>query len=438
MKKRKPTDTGLDKTVAPSSRGFTGNPGQHTGRFLVVLREGAAVRHSISTVRNLSGVSMASASDFSESAEHRIDTSLFFDQLGIAVCNADPGQYASLAAAAADEGNADILAIEPELICGTCGPDATYLRGYRDGVNDLSNRLGIDDGAERETATAAAADESRFTWGLQATGGSTSRFSGNGIKIAVLDTGFDLRHPDFAGRRIRSRSFVGGTAQDRHGHGTHCIGTACGPQSPAGGRPRFGIAYNSAIFAGKVLNDQGSGGDGTILQGMDWAVANGCEVISMSLRSIGPASAAYEAAGRRALNAGCLVIAAAGNDSARPGRIAPVGRPANSESVMAVAALDNRLRLAPFSNGGTANGGGKIDIAGPGVTIFSTAPGGTTLVAKDGTSMATPHVAGIAALFAEARPAARGLALKALLTQTARALSLPATAIGSGLVQAPQ
>lgn len=171
---------------------------------------------------------------------------------------------------------------------------------------------------------------------------------------------------------------------------------------------------------------------------MDWAVANGCEVISMSLRSIGPASAAYEAAGRRALNAGCLVIAAAGNDSARPGRIAPVGRPANSESVMAVAALDNRLRLAPFSNGGTANGGGKIDIAGPGVTIFSTAPGGTTLVAKDGTSMATPHVAGIAALFAEARPAARGLALKALLTQTARALSLPATAIGSGLVQAPQ
>ena len=363
---------------------------------------------------------MASASDFSESAEHRIDTCVLFNQLGTAVCHADPDQYASLAAAAADENNADILAVEPELICGTCDPNLDYLRGYRDAVNELYDRLGAGDSTELEAA--AAADESRFTWGLQATRGSTSRFSGNGIKLAVLDTGFDLQHPDFAGRKITSRSFVGGTAQDRHGHGTHCIGTACGPQSPSGGRPRFGLAYNATIFAGKVLNDQGSGGDGVILQGMDWAVAKGCEVISMSLRSIGTASAAYEAAGRRALNAGCLIIAAAGNDSARPDRIAPVGRPANSESVMAVAALDSRLRTAPFSNGGTVNGGGKIDIAGPGVNIFSTAP----------------HVAGIAALFAEARPTARGLALKALLTQSSRALSLPATHIGSGLVQAPQ
>ena len=96
MKPRKPTNAGINESAAPSTRGFTGAPGEPTGRILVVLREGAPVRHSISAVKNVAGVSMASASDFSESAEHRIDTCVLFNQLGIAVCHADPDQYASL------------------------------------------------------------------------------------------------------------------------------------------------------------------------------------------------------------------------------------------------------------------------------------------------------------------------------------------------------
>lgn len=411
---------------------------QPTGRFLVVLREGAT-RSSISAVRNIAGLQMASATDFRESSPPDRNTSVVFDELGIAVCDADPDQYSSLAAAAADEGNADILSIEPELICTTCNFDLSYFRGYRDAVNNLYTALTGEEAPRGGLEEAGVADEARFTWGLQATKVHTSRFSGRGIKVAVLDTGFDLRHPDFAGRSVTAQSFIAGQpVQDGHGHGTHCIGTACGPQNPSHGRPRYGVAFNASIFAGKVLNNQGSGADGEILRGMNWAVTNRCEVISMSLRSIGTPSPAYEAAGRRSLQAGCLIIAAAGNDSQRPQRIAPVGRPANSESIMAVAAVDNRLRIAPFSNGGTPSGGGKIDIAGPGVNVLSAAPGTTALASKSGTSMATPHVAGIAALLAEARPNARGLALKALITQSVRPLPLPSTDVGSGLVQAPQ
>src|SRR5690606_21209515 len=86
-------------------------------------------------------------------------------------------------------------------------------------------------------------------------------YTGQGIKVAVLDTGMDLNHPDFAGRLITAKSFVPGQAvQDLHSHGTHCIGTACGPKDPTtASQQRYGVAYQSHIFAGKVLNNAGSG-----------------------------------------------------------------------------------------------------------------------------------------------------------------------------------
>ena len=110
-----------------------------------------------------------------------------------------------------------------------------------------------------------------------------SNYSGRGIKVTVLDTGFEVNHPDFAGRNILTQSFVAGEAvQDVHGHGTHCIGTSLGPRIP-NPLPRYGIAYGADIFVGKVLSNQGSGGDGDIMAGINWAVQNGCRVISMSL-----------------------------------------------------------------------------------------------------------------------------------------------------------
>jgi len=137
------------------------------------------------------------------------------------------------------------------------------------------------------------------------------------MRVAVLDTGMDLTRPDFAGRNIIPASFVPGqTPQDGHSHGTHCIGTACGPLNPPGNTRRYGIAYQSSILVGKVLNNSGSGMQGWILAGINWAIQNRATVISMSLGSpvtLGtPFSPAYEQAAQAALNNGCLIVAAAG------------------------------------------------------------------------------------------------------------------------------
>jgi subtilisin len=127
-----------------------------------------------------------------------------------------------------------------------------------------------------------------------------------------------------------------------------------------------------------------------------------------------------------------------GNESQRPGFIAPVGRPANCPSIMAVAAVDNRLGVAPFSCGGINPEGGGVDIAGPGVNVYSSWPMPTRYRSISGTSMATPHVSGIAALWLEARGSnttAQGV--WQLLVSNARRLPLPARDVGTGLVQAP-
>jgi subtilisin family serine protease len=129
--------------------------------------------------------------------------------------------------------------------------------------------------------------------------------------------------------------------------------------------------------------------------------------------------------------AGCLIIAAAGNDSNRPGLVVPTGAPANSPSVVAVAAVDSNLRIASFSNGG------KIEIAGPGVNVYSAWPRPNLHRTISGTSMATPHVAGCAALWAQSNAALRGAALRTRLLSSARTLPIAASAVGAGLVQAP-
>ncbi|HLG57913.1 MAG TPA: S8 family serine peptidase [Vicinamibacterales bacterium] len=246
-----------------------------------------------------------------------------------------------------------------------------------------------------------------------------------GFVRAVLDTGFDLGHPDFVGRTVVSQTFVGQPVQDLHGHGTHCIGTSCGPKSPPGTTPRYGIAHKAPIFVGKVLSNSGSGATGGVLAGINWAVANRCVVISMSLGSQAPVQTAYTSAGAAALSRGCLIIAAAGNAGSN------TGSPASSPMIMSVASLDPTLAPSSFSNFG------KIEIAAPGRDIFSAAPRPTRYATMSGTSMATPHVAGCAALWAETSPALRGTNLWKKLQATAKALPFPPSRVGKGLVQAP-
>ena len=360
-----------------------------------------------------------------------------FARLGIAVVDAAPDQVSALRSA-----RRPVLSVSSELVHRVLPEDpSAYVRGYRDGVTDLAGRLGgTGGGGEEVPPPPLFEDTAAATWGVQAVQATTSPFTGRGVRVAVLDTGLDLTHPDFAGRLVTAESFVTGvdSAQDGHGHGTHCTGTACGPRVPPAG-PRYGVASEAEIFIGKVLSDEGSGDDGGILAGIDWAVANGCAVVSMSLGAdVAEAHPPYSAAGRRALQQGSLVVAAAGNNADREnGEFGFVGAPANSVEIVAVGALTSALTTAWFSARSLPTPGGEVDLAAPGVDVLSTWPMPTRYETISGTSMATPHVAGLAALWAEAT-GRRGLELWATLTRASRRLGEPSVDVGGGLALAPQ
>ncbi len=444
-----------------------------TGRYLVLFREGS-LQEGVDTLTERAGFTVTRSSDFEQGSmpAEVISSSeaIVFDDLAIAVVDDHPDQIRMLGTAV-DEAKS-IIAIEPERVVYALGSEMSiadpsvntmrssppqrteangsltvpreYLLGYRDGVNHLVEQMLARSTAadQRDAIPSEEIDLHKdITWGLRLTRTAMSPYTGKGVRVAVLDTGMDLGHPDFAGRAITARSFVvGETAQDGHGHGTHCIGTACGPRKP-GQLPRYGIACDAEIFVGKVLSNQGSGTDSGILAGIQWAIRNHCAVVSMSLGA--PAqpgqrfSEIYETVARRALGYGTLIIAAAGNESRRPESIAPVGHPANCPSIMAVAAVDEQLQIAYFSSGGINIHGGQVDIAGPGVAVYSSWPRPQLYNTISGTSMATPHVAGIAALLSEQNPDVRGGPLGWLLLQSALRLVQASRDVGSGLVQAP-
>lgn len=436
----------------------TGNA-QTTGRFVVIFKDkvdGAAAASALSKSAGIKDVvSSAEYEGAGFSAEDLAGGgAAYFPQLGICIVSADSQQMQSMSMSA-DDTDGSILAIEPEYIAyasvlpheaGLGSAPLDYLRGYRDAVNHLYDQL---TGATQSRSGEAEImevfqDNAQFTWGLLATRVNTSPFSGQGVKVAILDTGFDLQHPDFVGRPIISQTFVAGQAvQDGFGHGTHCAGTACGPQHPNATR-RYGIAYNAQMYIGKVLSNQGSGATGGIIAGIEWAMGQGCRIVSMSLgANINQKILQYEVPIRRALAAGTLVIAAAGNNANRSaGNFGFVTPPANADAAMAVAALNSHLAVADFSarSSVVTGEGGKVNIAGPGVNVFSSWPmtiAPTRYNTISGTSMATPHVAGIAALWSQAT-GLTGAALWTKITQTARSLIAPSVDVGSGLVQAPQ
>jgi subtilisin len=450
-------------TVAVPATPTWREPGT-TGRFLVLLPPddfAAGVR----LLDNSAGLKIANAEDFSESS---VDLGgfggadgVFLQELGVAIVEAAPPQQQILSSAAADVSNREILAVEPErfvyatedwtssltgpLTAPLSGSQSAYAQGYRDAMRScidmLDRLLGTEPlpstaGAEQATAV----DEREFTWGLQAMRADRSRYTGRGVRVAVLDTGVDLEHPDFIGRVAGAESFIEDeTVQDGRGHGTHCAGTVCGPARPSR-LPRYGVAPDAELYVGKVLSDSGRGSDGTLLAGLRWAVRQGCAIVSMSLEkgvlANEPFSPVFEDIAQRALNAGTLVIAAAGNKSQRPFSVRPVSHPANCPSIVAVAAVDPRFQIAPFSNAGFNESGGKVDFAAPGVNVLSAWPLPRLYHTLHGTSMATPHISGLAALWSEAR-GSTGRDLLALLRSNTRALSLPASDAGDGLLQAP-
>ena len=327
-------------------------------------------------------------------------------------------------------------------------PRRAYLRGMRDLLDLL---LREDDGsaapsahdfaerweARREQGPGAA----RIEAALRQIGVSPDAApnGGEGVRVAVLDTGADLGHPDLTIAPGNSRSFVESEpdAQDGHGHGTHCAGVIAGTTQPQG-VPRYGVAPGATLLIGKVLSRRGEGFDDQILEGLAWAVGLGASVVSLSLGSRrengAPYSGVYEDLAQNLLEEGVLLIAAAGNDSARPRFVAPVGNPAACPSVLSVAAVNQWDQVAPFSCGDT-DGVGAIDLSAPGVGILSAVPGGHERFS--GTSMATPHVAGVAALFKARRPELGARELWAELLRTARPVAGRREDVGAGVVQAP-
>jgi subtilisin family serine protease len=445
-----------------SSRVGSGSP-ETTGRFLVLLPEDQGP--SVHALEDSIGAPISSTADLPPdalAAEHLTESpAIVLSTLGVAIVSAPPAAMRSYAVAAEATREGPGVLVEPERVVyalegvpvlsgdlpGPLGAapsrlSADYLRGYRDAVVHLSTVGGVGDHDATLAPSAATTDQSSLTWGLQATGVGTTSLAGQGVKLAVLDTGFDLDHPDFVGRTVTAQSFVAGEqVDDVVGHGTHCIGTACGPRDPAT-LPRYGVACSAEIHVGKVLNNRGRGVDGDILAGIEWAIASGCAVISMSLGAPTQKGQAYsrifERAATRALARGTLIVAAAGNDSHRDlGTVRPVSHPANCPSIMAVGAVDQSLETAYFSNGGSSAAGGQVDIAAPGVGVRSSWPMPRRYNTISGTSMATPHVAGIAALAAGADPVNRGTALWSLLQRGARRLPAASSAVGAGLVQAP-
>jgi subtilisin family serine protease len=322
-------------------------------------------------------------------------------------------------------------------------------------------------------AQAEAANQG-IAWGIKAVKADASPFTGKGIVVAILDTGIDSSHPAFSGVNIVQKDFTGEGDGDKNGHGTHCAGTVFGRDVDG---TRIGVARGvEKVLIGKVLGQQGGGSSAMIVSAIQWAVDNGAHVISMSLgidfpgfvkqleanglptkiaatralegyranvQLFGSLASFVQARGQGGFGQPCIIVAAAGNESLRdenPTFEVAVSPPAVSEGIISVAALGqgpNGLTVAPFSNT-------FAQISGPGVAILSAKPGGG-LKTLSGTSMATPCVAGVAALWAEKLKSA-GMLNSRLLTS--RLIASGTTAglkanldpfdVGSGLVQAPQ
>ncbi|MEX2591247.1 MAG: S8 family serine peptidase [Anditalea sp.] len=391
-----------------TSSGADKNRPRYTGRHFVILKEPQQDYSKMEWfLKNKLGFRTACSRDFlSETfTEEKIKDAdaYFYEELGIALISGSLSQINILETETAE------FILEPERMVNI--PD------------DIPSTMVIPD-----------------TWGIEATKVNDSPYTGKGIKVAVLDTGFAVNHPDFEGREVIAESFVEGeNADDFHGHGTHCIGTACGAADMEG--LRYGIAKESIIYTGKVLNNQGSGAESWVIDGITWAANNGCKVISMSLGSaVLPGegySLAYERTAKNALSKGAVLVAAAGNDSSRSRNVfRPVGSPANCPSIVAVGAVDAELNIADFSNR-AINPDQLIDIVAPGVDIYSSFSGSMRYRTISGTSMAAPHVAGILALLWEKYPSQSPNGIIEEMQRLAHNLKLGQKDIGSGLVNAP-
>jgi serine protease AprX len=270
-------------------------------------------------------------------------------------------------------------------------------------------------------------------------------YLGTGVKIAIVDTGLDPDHPDFAGRVVTGASFVGGDYRDENGHGTHVTSIAAGTGDAQGGKYR-GVAPGASIYVARSLDKYGGGSMSTVMAGVEWSVDQGVDVINLSLGGTGSSdgSDALSMTCNAAVAQGIVVCIAAGNagPSSRT-----IGSPGAAADVITVGATDRNDGVARFSSRGpTADGRTKPDICFPGTDIVAARASNTSMgqplndryTASSGTSMATPHMAGLAALLLQAAPDLTPAQVKTVLMDTALNLGQDPNTQGAGRAQAEQ
>ncbi|MFE8942776.1 S8 family serine peptidase [Streptomyces sp. NPDC007856] len=269
-------------------------------------------------------------------------------------------------------------------------------------------------------------------------------YTGKGVKVAVLDTGVDTSHPDLKDQVIASRNFSGAAdATDHFGHGTHVASIVAGTGAKSGGKYK-GVAPDAEILNGKVLDDTGSGDDSGILAGMEWAAQQGASVVNLSLGGydspgIDPLEAEVD---KLSATKGILFAIAAGNDGPDS-----ISSPGSADAALTVGAVDKKDKLADFSSTGPRLGDYAIkpDVTAPGVDITAAAAKGSVIdqevgekpegyLTISGTSMATPHVAGAAAILKQEHPDWGYAELKGALTGSAKGGNYTPYQQGSGRI----
>ncbi|BAI62874.1 peptidase S8 family protein [Methanocella paludicola SANAE] len=272
-------------------------------------------------------------------------------------------------------------------------------------------------------------------------------YNGTGIKVAVLDTGIDVTHPDLNGTKViawKDFTFYNySTPCDFHGHGTHVSGIIAGTGNASGGKYK-GVAPNASLIEGKVLDNGGSGYISDIIDGINWAVSSDADIISMSLGSSSHSSSLDEAVDN-AISAGVVVVVAAGNSGPSSGSISC---PGDDPNAITVGAVDNDDIIASFSSRGPSFGNVKPEISNVGVGVISArskdASIGSPLqdnnyyMSMSGTSMATPMTSGVVALMLDKDPSLTPAQVKSILERSAKHMgsAVPNNVYGYGRVQA--
>jgi subtilisin len=361
-----------------------------TGRFIVTLRRPDQVG-ALLLMLGLPALPDGSGADVSFAA---IETqpNFWFSDLGIAIVSLSVAQAMALRVQV--NAVSPIASIEPEF-------------------------------SVRPLAGGTCTEPAEFRWSLDETRVLQSPYTGAGVKVALLDSGFDVTHPLLASRSVQAKTFVSDPAdKDPRDHGTGCLSMAI-----AGGSPcRRGIASGALPYLGRIQTQFESVPEARVIAGIRWALREGVQVLSISYgNEVEAPLLAFELLATKALLQGCLIIAAAGDAG-------KIGQPANTPGIMAVGGVTSFLDHWYGSPVSTATA--QIAVAAPALGVYTASSSRSGFRFADGTSIAAPHVAGIAALWCEATKAT-GQDLWDILIKNPRVLTEPPKYVGAGLVKAP-